>query len=138
MDYSKVKEIRILPNDKRSFPREEDFEFFIRNTMIKRGGIYYFPSQMMRCKPNALVLFQYDGMVRAAGILLRGAKELSKDEHNISYAGHYLFDVNNLIYLSTPIDADDLRELCPNFSMFSQSKQKLPIDCLDKIAKLLR
>ena len=137
MDYSFVEEIRILPNDKKTFPAEKDFKTFISKTLIQRGGIYYFPNLMMRCKQDTLVLFQYNGMIRATGVLIETIKTKMENEFGEKHAGCYIFDVETVKYLDNPIDAKTLQTVCPSFRGFNQSKQKLPIECLNSIACLL-
>ena len=65
-----IRSIRILPSDKATFETEMEFKAFIQRTMPERGGYYYFPNQMMNCPENTFVLFQYDGMIRATGVLV--------------------------------------------------------------------
>ena len=65
-----IRSIRILPSDKATFETEMEFRSFIQGTMPERGGYYYFPNQMMNCPENTFVLFQYDGMIRATGVLV--------------------------------------------------------------------
>ena len=84
----KVASIRILPNDKNIFHTEHDFRNFVTNTMVVRGGFYYFPTSMMRCQNNTLVLFQYDGMIRAVGLLIDSQKTPVIDERGVVYSGY--------------------------------------------------
>ena len=132
-----ISSIRILPNDKITFGTEEEFRFFVQKTMKQRGGYYYFPNSMMRCPDNTLVLFQYDGKIRAVGILLSAQKTPCEDEQGNQYAGYYIFDVTTLHYLGNPIDAKALRNCYPNFFAFNQCKQCLPLEHLDLLCKLL-
>lgn len=132
-----IESIRILPSDKATFPTKKDFEFFINNIMVARGGLYYFPGLMMNCPPNTLVLFQYDGKIRAVGILVEAIKKPVLDEKNVKYSGYYKFDLSTLHYLTIPLDANDLRKAYPRFISFNQSKQKIPLECLVSILSLL-
>ena len=132
-----VSSIRILPNSKRTFPTELDFKTFVLKTMIDRGGYYYFPGKMMNCSDQSLVLFQYDGKIRACGILIDKKKEIVYDEQGVAYAGYYRFDTNTLHYLCTPIDKDMMIKSYPDFKGFSQAKQIIPIEYFDKISVLL-
>ena len=104
-----ITSIRILPSDKTTFSKESEFRFFIENTMIARGGDYYFPKTMMNCPKNTFVLFQYDGMIRAIGILIDLDKSTVVDERGVKYAGYYRFDIDTLTYLETPLDRDMLK-----------------------------
>lgn len=133
-----ITSIRILPSDKETFSKESDFRYFIENTMIIRGGNYYFPNLMMNCPPNTLVLFQYDGMIRAFGVLIDSVKTPVVDERGLEYAGYYKFDTDKLTYLDTPINKDMLKSAYPDFNSFSQSKQIIPLEYLDDILYLLQ
>ena len=98
MEKEIVASIRILPNDKGTFSNESEFKHFIEDTMIARGGDYYFPNSMMNCPRNTLVLFQYDGMIRAFGLLIDLGKKTVFDECGEIYAGFYKFDTETLTY----------------------------------------
>lgn len=138
MNKEVITSIRILPSDKVTFSQESEFRYFIENTMITRGGDYYFPNLMMNCPINTFVLFQYDGMIRAIGVLIDLGKTPVVDERGVEYAGYYKFDTDTLIYLDTPIDKDMLKSAYPDFNSFSQSKQIIPMEYLDNIFDLLQ
>ena len=138
MNKENIESIRILPSDKNTFRKESEFRFFIENTMVERGGDYYFPNLMMNCPRNTFVLFQYDGMIRAIGILVDLAKIRVVDEQGDEYAGYYRFDTDTLRYLDIPIDKNMLKSVYPSFNGFSQSKQMIPLEYLDEILDLLR
>lgn len=133
-----ITSIRILPSDKGTFCKESEFRYFIENTMITRGGDYYFPNLKMNCPRNTFVLFQYDGMIRAIGVLIDSEKTPVVDERGEEYAGYYKFDTDTLTYLDTPIDKELLKSAYPNFNSFSQSKQIIPLEYLDNIFDLLQ
>lgn len=135
---TKIESIRILPSDKTTFNTEDDFQKFITDTMIVRGGLYYFPNLMMKCPNNTLVLFQYDGMIRAVGLLIASQKTSVIDESGVKYSGFYQFDVNTLFYLEKPINKHELKLVYPLFSTFNQSKQKISLDYLNDILSLLQ
>lgn len=138
MNKDIITSIRILPSDKATFSKESEFKFFVENTMVARGGDYYFPNLMMNCPKNTFVLFQYDGMIRAIGILVDFGKITVVDERGVEYAGYYRFDTDTLIYLETPLDKDMLKSAYPSFNSFSQSKQIIPLEYLDDILDLLQ
>ena len=137
MNIESITEIRILPNDKKTFPTEKEFKNFVEHTMVKRGGLYYFPNVMMHAKHNALVLFQYDGMIRAYAILKVAFKGNVTNEFGEHHAGYYLFDMDTITYLSSPVKKEELQEIYPMFKGFSQAKQIIPIQYLNKVLKLL-
>ena len=138
MNIDDITSIRILPSDKGTFSKESEFKYFIENTMVERGGDYYFPNLMMNFSRNTLVLFQYDGMIRAVGILVDLDKKKVIDEREVEYAGYYRFDTNTLEYLDNPIDKDTMRIAYPDFNCFSQSKQIIPLDYLGDILDMLK
>ncbi len=138
MNKDSITSIRILPSDKSTFSKESEFKFFLENTMITRGGEYYFPNSMMNCPKNTLVLFQYDGMIRAIGVLIDLGKTPVVDEHGVEYAGYYKFDTDTLEYLDTPIDRHMLKTAYPDFNSFNQSKQTISLEYLDNILELLQ
>lgn len=137
MDHTLISSIRILPNSTSTFPTTEDFKTFIEKTMVQRGGYYFFPNAMMNCPENTLVLFQYVGMIRAYGVMIDRRKETVYDEQGFSYAGYYKFNINYLHYLNAPITREDLQNIYPNFPGFSQSKQIIPLEHLDKLLKMM-
>lgn len=137
MNKQNITSIRILPNDKGTFSKESEFRYFIENTMVIRGGKYYFPNLMMNCPINTLVLFQYDGMIRAIGILIDLCKIPMIDEYGMEYAGYYKFDTDTLEYLDMPVNREMLKTVYPNFDSFNQSKQIIPLEYLDDILELL-
>ena len=92
---------------------------------------------MMRCPNQTLVLFQYDGMIRAAGILVDASKEAAYDEKGVEYAGYYQFDVSTLKYLDVPIEKDELKAIYPEFIGFNQCKQNIPMEYLEEIVGLI-
>ena len=96
MNKDSITSIRILPSDKATFSKESDFRFFIEKTMVARGGDYFFPNSMMNCPKNTFVLFQYDGKVRAIGVLIDLAKTAVVDECGVEYAGYYRFSNSHL------------------------------------------
>lgn len=138
MNKDNITSIRILPSDKATFSQESEFRFFVENRMIARGGEYYFPNLMMNCPKNTFVLFQYDGMIRAIGVLIDLGKTPVVDERGVEYAGYYKFDIDTLEYLATPIDRDMLKVAYPTFKSFSQSKQIIPLEYLDDVLELLQ
>lgn len=133
-----IRSIRILPSDKATFETEMEFRSFIHSTMPKRGGYYYFPNQMMNCPENTFVLFQYDGMIRATGVLVDREKTAVVDEKGIGYGGYYLFKVSTLHYLANPIDKNTFRQVYPGFIGFNQTKQIISLAYWDAIFALLQ
>ena len=138
MDWTIIKSIRILPSDKGTFPTEQEYKLFIQNTVLSRGGYYYFPSSMMKCPENTLVLFQYAGMIRATGVLIDLAKEKKIDERGVEYAGYYKFDVDTVRYLANPISKEQLKSVYPEFRGFNQTKHIIPLDYLLALKSLLQ
>ena len=138
MDYGNIKSIRILPNDKRNFETKKDFRVYIQSRLPKRGGVYYFANQMMNCPDNTFVLFQYDSMIRATGVLISREKAPVVDEEGVKWGGYYRFEVSSLHYLAKPIDKLALKKAYPGFGGFNQSKQIIPSTYWDTIFSLLQ
>lgn len=132
-----VESIRILPNDKGTFKTEEEFETFMGKKLINRGGYYYFPSQMMSCPDNTLVLFQYAGKIRAVGILIESKKIKTFDEEGNEYAGYYKFDTNTIYIIGSPINKEQMQNRIPEFRNFNQSKQVISLNYLEEILEML-
>lgn len=132
-----IESIRILPNDKETFSTENDFNYFLEKQLVRRGGYYYFPNQMMRCPDNTLVLFQYNGSIKAVGILIESQKIPVYDENDKEYAGYYKFDVTTIYILKEPITKEKMKEINPNFKNFNQSKQIIPLEYLEDILKII-
>lgn len=137
MIIDNISSIRILPNDKNTFKTIDDFKNFITNTMVDRGGYYYFPSAMMNCPKNTLVLFQYDAKICAVGILIDSKKTEVHDECKFKYAGYYKFDEGTVNYLDCPLAKDLLKQVYPEFQKFNQAKQIIPLEYLNDILELL-
>ena len=133
-----IRSIRILPSDKATFETEMEFRAFIQRTMPARGGYYYFPNQMMNCPENTFVLFQYDGMIRATGVLVDREKTTVIDEKGVMYGGYYLFEVSTIHYLTNPIDKYMFRQVYPGFIGFNQTKQIISLAYWDAIFSLLQ
>ena len=133
-----IRSIRILPSDKTTFETEMEFRAFIQGTMPLRGGYYYFPNQMMNCPDNTFVLFQYDGMIRATGVLVDREKTTVIDERGAKYGGYYLFDMLTLHYLANPIDKNLFKQVYPEFIGFNQTKQIISLRYWDSIFSLLQ
>ena len=108
------------------------------NQILERGGYYYFPNQMMNCPENTFVLFQYDGMIRATGVLVDREKTTVINERGVQYGGYYLFDLPTLHYLANPINKDLFRKAYPDFVGFNQTKQIISLRYWDSIFSLLQ
>lgn len=131
-----ITSIRILPNDKKTFPTEDDFLFFIKDTLIRRGGYYYFPGSMMNAPSGTLVLFQYSGKIYACAVLLESSKEKVVSE-GYEYAGYYHFDSDTVTVFENSIDKESMKLIYPDFDSFNQSKQVVPLECLDLILGII-
>lgn len=133
-----ITSIRILPNDKKSFPTEDDFLGFISDILIERGGYYYFPGLMMRTSEETLVLFQYSGKIYACGVLLEAVKQKVVGDDGVDYAGYYRFDTNSIAIFEKPLEKEDLKRIYPDFVAFNQAKQIIPLKFLDEIMDMIQ
>ena len=136
MKYEGVEEIRILPNDKINFPTEMDFKKFITDDLVERDGVYHFLKKGMNCPLNTLVLFQYEGKIRAVGVLVDLIRKAYVDEDGVAWSGYYVFDTETLLYLDNPIDVRTLKMIYPEFGGFNQAKQIVPLSYLKEIVLL--
>lgn len=132
-----IRAIRILPNTEEGFIESGGFRNFIENVIIERGGYYYFPGQKMNCPENTLVLFQFNGAIRATGILIEAKKEAGFND-GYPHAGYYRFDVETIHYLSEAIYDYEIRACFPDFGGFNQTKWKIPLVHKDAIVALLQ
>lgn len=138
-----IKSIRLLPNDPdHGMHNEVEFKYFIEHTMMKRKGVYYFPTKGMDSPEGALVLFQYNSKIRAVGIILEMKKEPCKDETGKKYGGWFRFDTGSLCHLDNPISAEAIKKILPDIPKyknfrFSPTKWEIPLSCLDSIMTLL-
>ena len=91
MNKDIITSIRILPSDKGTFSKESEFRYFIENTMVTRGGEYYFPNLMMNCPKYTFVLFQYDGILdllrRTNSVLLDDSAKIIAEIENTDIVG---------------------------------------------------
>ena len=133
-----VKEIRILPNSDKEFPTERDFKDFIENELEQeQNGRYYYRSKGIKCSNNTLILFQYRGLIKAIGILIKPNcdDEGMTDENGTRYKGYHQFDSTTLKYLKEPIAKDDLTKYASGH--LGRGPSKIKIEFKDAIYDLL-
>lgn len=135
-DYG-ITEIRILPSNIATFPTTDAFEHFVKETMVNRGGLYYFPGQMMQCEPKTLVLFQYRNEIRAVGVLIEAKRQNVTDENGAQYAGFYRFILPTLQYLSESITREELSSIVPEFPGFNQTKHRIAMHHFKEVIALV-
>lgn len=132
-------EVRILPMSKEEeFPgwSVEDMQnnFFLAD-LLDNNGVYYYRNAGMNCPKGSLVLFQFDNAIIAAARIL----EIEKYETPVDelYYGAYVFDVKSVLTFD-PINFDELNNIDNNLKHFSQVKQIINYENLEKILELIR
>ena len=135
----KYKEIRILPmSAKFEFSnmscKEIQINFFLNELVNQKNGEYFFRNYGINASKGTLILFQIENKIIASANLIqvKNFKELFEG----LYKGAYYFDVNT-IKVFEPIIASELSEIDANFTVFSQSKQKLDSSKQDMIISLI-
>ncbi|MBQ6944799.1 MAG: HNH endonuclease [Ruminococcus sp.] len=131
-----IGEIRFLPMGKNIFGTYDEVSEFILSTLPKRGGLYYFKKQRMRCNSNILVLFQYSGQLIGCGVLLSTVDEPTKLGTE-QYYGYYQFASETLRLFDAPIIGSEYSTIDSSFTRFGQGMKKVPIDCFTSIVKLI-
>lgn len=131
-----ISEIRFLPMGKNIFSTYDEVSKFILSTLPKRGGLYYFKKQRMRCNSNILVLFQYSAQLIGCGVLLSTVDEATElgTEH---YHGYYRFASETIQLFEVPIIGSEYRTIDSSFTRFGQGMKKVPLDCFTSIIKLI-
>ena len=106
-----IPEIRCLPMGVEEFPTIDDCIDFLTREMPERGNTFYFKKHNLITFYNALILFQYNGMIIGYGFY--ESESISKFN---DYNGYYKF-VDNSIYI--------LDEFIPNSVMDSEYNARL-------------
>ena len=137
-----INEIRIFPMSAKDPDAStlSRLEYYLTDKLPNgQDGKFYYPNKpgMKFSGGEVLVLFQYNGTVRGCGILV-GLEEEPKIEFNKSYKGYFQFKPESLKYFKIPITKDELSLISPKFKKFGQSKQKLEIEILDDLEKLIK
>lgn len=133
------KQIRILPMSKalefHNYSAEDIQEKYFLNDLIhKQKGLYYFREVGMNCASDSLVLFQFGNEIVASAII-KGTHKYSDPVEGI-YKGSFEFFIDS-IKVFEPIDFEELSVLAPQITRFSQVKQKIDWDNLEKINHLI-
>ena len=136
-EYRKAVAIRILPHDKNTFADVNKLLSFLKGTLVKRGGKYYFPKKSMNCPAHTLVFFQYDGKISASAILLSRTIEKCVDEVGNIYEGFYMFDPNTLILYIYPITVKEYHTVDQSVDRFSRAMRETDILLKDKVIELI-
>lgn len=135
MGYN-IGEIRFLPMGRKIFSTYDDVSEFILSTLPKRGGLYYFKKQRMKCESNILVLFQYSGQLIGSGVLLSTIDEPTKLGSE-QYYGYYQFASETIQLFELPIISSEYSAIDLSFTRFGQGMRKVPLDYFTPIIKLI-
>ena len=133
-----ISEIRFLPMSKRVFGTYEEARDFLLYDMPDRGNTYYFMKSKMDCADNALVLFQYAGLLIGYAIFdVEFKLEKPYSEKGAEYHGYYKFKKNSTKVLATPITAEMFKTIDAEFKGFNQSHQRKPVGLLPALFELI-
>lgn len=131
-----IGDIRFLPMGKKIFATYEEVAEFILCTLPKRGGLYYYKKQRMKCNSNILVLFQYDGHLIASAVL-QGAIDKPTKLGNEQYYGYYQFASETIQLFETPINGLEYSAIDSSFTRFGQGMKRVPLDYFSAVIKLI-
>ena len=134
------REIRILPMSRKfEFPDKSSEEiqkhYFMGELIHKHGGCYNFREAGMKCPKESLILFQIDGAIVASAVLK--AVEYFDVPKSGLYKGAYVFDTST-VEIFNPIYAEDVSAIEPEFTGFSQVKQKINYQYHGAIQELIK
>ena len=71
--------------------------------------------------------------LRACAVLIDNVKH-----ENGKYNGHYVFDVDTIKFFNKPITKEEIKEIDPTFTRFSQSFIKTDLKYLDDLLELIK
>lgn len=136
LDYN-IQEIRILPMGKKIFPDLDATLDFLSKTLQSRGGLYYYIRHNLACDGNALVLFQYDGMLVASAVMINQGTTSYQDENSNKYNGYYQFDMQTMKIFQERITLSQIQTVVPKIRTFSHATQKIDCSYLNPILALI-
>lgn len=132
---NEIKDIRFLPMAQydEDFHNAEQLKKFLCETVVERGGVYNYYGKSIAMKGKTLVFFQYMNQLRACAVLIDNVKD-----ENGKYNGHYVFDVDTIKFFNKPITKEEIKEIDPTFTRFSQSFRKTDLKYLDDLLELIK
>ena len=131
---NEIKDIRFLPMAQydEDFHNADELKTFLCETVVKRGGIYNYYGKSIAMKGKTLVFFQYRNQLRACAVLIDNVKD-----ENGKYNGHYVFDVDTIKFFKKPITKEEIKEIDPTFTNFSQAYRRTDLKYLDDLLELI-
>jgi ribosomal protein L30E len=133
-----ISEIRFLPMSINVFGTYEEARDFLLYDMPDRGNTYYYMKSKMDCADNALVLFQYAGLLIGYAIFDTAVKlDEPYYEGDAEYQGYYRFKKDTIKVLATPITAEMFKAIDSEFKGFNQSHQRKPVGMLPALFELI-
>ena len=115
------------------FHNADELKKFLCETVVERGGVYNYYGKSIAMKGKTLVFFQYMNQLRACAVLIDNVKD-----ENGKYNGHYVFDVDTIKFFNKPITKEEIKEIDPTFTRFSQSFRKTDLKYLDDLLELIK
>ena len=128
--------IRFLPMGKKIFATYDEVSEFILCTLPKRGGLYYYKKQRMKCNSNILVLFQYGGQLIGSAVLQATIDKPTK-LGNEQYYGYYQFASETIQLFEVPINGLEYSAIDSSFTRFGQGMKKVSLDYFSAVTKLI-
>ena len=120
-DTKTIRHVKKYLTDK--LPNEQEGKYYYRS----EPGMKYIENT------KVLVLFQYDGMIRGCGTLIGLNTEDGKEEFGHYYPGYFLFEPESIKFFNNPIRKAKLSKISEKFENFTQGKQTIELENLDKI-----
>ena len=113
-----------IPSEFEGCTTKEDVQniFFLSELPSRECGKYSYRKRGLNTEPGTIVLFQCQATVIASATFI-GAQRYEQ-QNDGGYDGHLNFDVSSIMTF-TPLGADAIKEIWPNFKGFNQSRQEL-------------
>lgn len=122
-------QIRIVPMDAAAI-HNQDYRQFFTQTVIKRGGKYYFSKRSLNAPSGTLLLFQLESHLVACARLLGKYKQPVTNEWGENQGGYYVLDPDSIRLADPPVSIEAFRSLVPEFKdkRFSNAMQFIPTE----------
>lgn len=130
-----ISEIRFLSMSKELFKTNVEVKTFILDTMVTRGGTYFYKESKMIVVPDSFVLFQFDETLVGYGVCT--ANHDFDNVNNEGYSGYYQFDNSTIRFLDKPITSIDYSKIDKEFKSFNQAHQKRNAGLFPSIFQLI-
>lgn len=134
-----IPEIRIIPMSSRLLEFSgmnitDVQDKFFKDELPKREHTGYYCKTNIKTQKNTLLLFQYNGMIVASAILI---DKICLPTPTIDGNKYILALDKDSIEIFSPISIDEITKIDSNIGIFSQAKQFLNINSLEKLIRLI-